>query len=154
MSTCLVKFPLNVSQGSHSEPSIPASLSLLSAVPFFLGNLEVRSRPLCIVRAETNLELCSGEGAEQSHTLGTALPSCRRGKALPQLPNSTSGCYFVPLHLACKGGGHGKKEGKQQGCGLFPPGSTLSTFSKSLLPSFASPVNAIKHTFMPSPLGT
>lgn len=67
------------------------------------------------------------------------------------------GCLRMPLKPippADQGSGPRRQEGKPSRRGLFPPDPTPSTFSTSLLPSFASPVNAIKHTSVPDPLGT
>ena len=63
-------------------------------------------------------------------------------------PPISQGRLWMPLNPITSG------EGGEAIQPLFPPDSTPTTFSTSLLPSFASPVNAIKHTSMPDLLGT
>lgn len=79
--------------------------------------------------------------------------SYREGKGTPPIIQEHLWILLHPLHLTSTGADTERRKGKQPSCGPFPPDSTLPTFSKSSLPSFASPVNAIKHTSMPNPLG-
>ena len=73
----------------------------------------------------------------------------------PNYPKAPLGVLHPIRSNSWGGGGHRKKEkGNNKAVDfshLTPPPSTFST---SLLPSFASPVNAIKRKSMSDPLGT
>ena len=90
-----------------------------------------------------------------THTHRAALLSYTAGKNTP--PIIQRHLWVVPHPIRSNSwGGRTQKEGKESNRAvdfshLTPPPSTFST---SLLPSFASPVNAIKRNSMSDPLGT
>ena len=173
MSTFLrLDFPLTVSQGFHGELQFPSHGPFPQLFAFFLGNLE-ESRTGGFGRSEQKLtwslhwreQEAPGSHARacvltHTHThTHTRQPFCHTQleRTLPQLSKGTSGCAssYKIQQLGWGGSGHRKKEkGNNKAVDfshLTPPPSTFST---SLLPSFASPVNAIKRKSMSDPLGT
>ena len=165
MSTFLrLNFPLTVSQGFHGELQFPSHGPFPQLFAFFLGNLE-ESRAGGFGLSEQKLtEACIEESRKHlvhacacviTHTHTTALLSYTTGKNTPPIIQRHLWVLLHPIRSR-SWGGQTQKEGKGSHRAadfshLTPPPSTFST---SLLPSFASPVNAIKRNSMSDPLGT
>ena len=166
MSTFLrLDFPLTVSQGFHGELQFPSHGPFPQLFAFFLGNLE-ESRTGGFGRSEQKLTWSlhwREQEAPGSHARACVLTHTHDSPSVihswkehsPNYPKAPLGVLHPIRSNSWGGGGHRKKEkGNNKAVDfshLTPPPSTFST---SLLPSFASPVNAIKRKSMSDPLGT